>query len=111
MRAGACQGLFDKYLKDRFGWRIIISLIIPQSSPSDYDSAIAIWSFFFIHFIAIPAPGGVRSIIAESLLKHQLLIVNCSRQRSPNLCARDCILAGLMALMVPPTCLLGSILP
>jgi len=47
----------------------------------------------FIHFLATPArllgPGGVRSLAAESLLlKHQLLIVNRSRQRSPNLSAR-----------------------
>ena len=42
----------------------------------------------FIHFIATLArllgPGGVRSLVAESLLlKHQLLIVNRSRQRTP----------------------------
>jgi putative transposase len=59
----------------------------------------------FIHFIAVLArllgPGGVRSLVAESLLlKHQLLIMNRSRQRSPNLCASDRILAGLLALMV-----------
>jgi hypothetical protein len=57
----------------------------------------------FIHFIAVLArllgPGGVRSIVAESLLlKHQLLIVNRSRQRSPNLSASDRIFAGWMAL-------------
>ena len=53
----------------------------------------------FNHFIATMArllePGGVRSLVAESLLlKHQLLIVNRSRQRSPNLSASDRILAG-----------------
>src|SRR5260370_25442813 len=67
----------------------------------------------FIHFIASLArllgPGGVRSLVAESLLlKHQLLIVNRSRQRSPNLCASDRILAGLMALVMRPTRLLRS---
>ena len=67
----------------------------------------------FIHFIAVLArllgPGGVRSIVAESLLlKHQLLIVNRSRQRSPNLSASDRILAGLLALLVRPTRLLRS---
>jgi hypothetical protein len=67
----------------------------------------------FIHFIATLArllgPGGARSIVAESLLlKHQLLIVNRSRQRSPNLSASDRILAGLMALVVRPTRLLRS---
>jgi hypothetical protein len=44
----------------------------------------------FIHFLAtlvrLLGPGGVRSIVAESLLlKHQLLLLNRSRQRSPNL--------------------------
>ena len=67
----------------------------------------------FIHFIATLArllgPGGVRSIVAETLLlKHQLLIVNRSRQRSPNLPSSDRILAGLLALLVCPTRLLRS---
>jgi hypothetical protein len=53
----------------------------------------------FIHLIAILTqllqPSGVRSLIAESLLlKHQLLIVNRSRQRSPTLSSWDRILAG-----------------
>src|SRR5207249_8227865 len=59
----------------------------------------------FIHFIATQArllgPGGVRSLVAESLLlKHQILILNRSRKRSPNLHASDRVLAGLMALLV-----------
>jgi putative transposase len=67
----------------------------------------------FIHFIATLArllgPGGARSIVAESLLlKHQLLILNRSRHRSPNLCASDRIFAGLMALLVRPIRLLRS---
>jgi len=67
----------------------------------------------FIHFIATLArllgPGGVRSVVAEPLLlKHQLLIVNRSRQRTPNLRSSDRILAGLMALLVRPTRLLRS---
>ena len=67
----------------------------------------------FIHFLVTLArllgPGGVRSIVAESLiLKHQLLIVTRSRQRSPNLRTSDRILAGLMALLVRPTRLLRS---
>jgi hypothetical protein len=67
----------------------------------------------FIYFLATLArllgPGGVRSIVAESLiLKHQLLIVTRSRQRSPNLCTSDRILARLMALLVRPTRLLRS---
>jgi putative transposase len=67
----------------------------------------------FIHFLAtltrLLGPGGVRSLVAESLLlKHQLLILNRSRQRSPNLCVSDRILAGLLALLVRPTRLLRS---
>jgi hypothetical protein len=67
----------------------------------------------FIHFLAtlvrLLGPGGVRSVVAESLLlKHQLLIMNRSRQRSPNLFAWDRILAGWMVLLVRPTRLLRS---
>jgi putative transposase len=70
-------------------------------------------SVLFIHFISTLArllgPGGVRSLVAESLLlKHQLLILNRSRKRSPNLSAQDRILAGLLALLVRPTRLLRS---
>jgi len=58
--------------------------------PFCYDSAMRNLVVLFIHFIATLArllgPGGVRSLVAESLLiKHQLLIANRSRQRSPNL--------------------------
>ena len=65
----------------------------------------------FIHFLASLVrplgPGGVRSIVAESLLlKHQLLLLN--RSRSTNLSAWDRILAGWMALLVRPTRLLRS---
>ena len=67
----------------------------------------------FLHFIATLAllfgPGGVRSLVAESLLlKHQLLIVNRSLRRSPDLTSSDRILAGLLALLVRPTRLLRS---
>ena len=67
----------------------------------------------FIHFIATLArllgPGGARSMVAESLLlKHQLLILNRSRQRAPNLSASDRILAGWLALWLRPTLLLRS---
>ena len=65
----------------------------------------------FIHLIAILTqllqPGGVRSLVAESLLL-KLLIVNRSRQPSPNLSSWDRILAGWMALLVRPARLLRS---
>ncbi len=64
---------------------------------------------FHATLVRLLGPGGVRSIVAESLLlKHQLLILNRSRQRSPHLCAWDRILAGGMALLMPPTRLLRS---
>lgn len=56
----------------------------------------------FIHLIATVAklllPGGARSVIAESLLlKHQLLILNRSRTRAPNLRPFDRLIGGLCA--------------
>jgi hypothetical protein len=54
-------------------------------------------------------PGGARSIVAESLLlKHQLLILDRSRQRAPNLSASDRILARWLAHWLRPTRLLRS---
>ncbi len=48
-------------------------------------------------------PGGARSIAAESLLvKQQLLIVNRSRERAPNLRPSDRLIAGLCASLIRP---------
>jgi hypothetical protein len=95
------------------GWRIVISLIIRWNFPSCYDSVMRDLVVLFIHSIASLArllgPGGARSLVAESLLlKHQLLILNRSRQRAPNLSASDRILAGWLALWLRPTRLLRS---
>ena len=47
--------------------------------------------------------GGVRSVLAESvLLKHHLLILNRSRRRAPNLRVSDRLVAGLCALLIVP---------
>jgi len=69
--------------------------------------------FLLIHLIATIAklllPGGARTIIAESLLlKHQLLIMNRSRARAPNLRLIDRIIAGLCAGLMRPGRLLRS---
>src|SRR5438034_4828008 len=58
-----------------------------------------------VHAIATLArllgPGGMRSVVAESVLvKQQVLILNRSRQRSPNLRVSDRLIAGLCALLV-----------
>jgi putative transposase len=49
-------------------------------------------------------PGGVRSVVAESvLLKHQLVILNRGRRRAPNLRVWDRLIVGLCSLLVKPT--------
>jgi hypothetical protein len=61
----------------------------------------------FLHAIVtvsrVIRPGGVRSVIAESvLLKQQLLILNRSRRRAPNLRIWDRVVAGFCSLFVTP---------
>ena len=67
----------------------------------------------FLHLLATVArlagPGGARSVVAESvLLKHQLLILNRSRRRSPNLRLSDRVVAGVCALLIRPVRLIRS---
>ena len=48
-------------------------------------------------------PGGVRAVIAESVLtKHQLLILNRPRRRVPNLRILDRLIAGFCSLWIRP---------
>src|SRR5271163_1284921 len=48
-------------------------------------------------------PGGVRTVVAESLaVKHQLLIMKRSQQRAPNLTSWDRLLLGFYTLLVSP---------
>src|SRR5712671_4572687 len=59
-----------------------------------------------VHLLATIAklvrPGGVRAVVAESLLlKHQLLISSRARRRAPNLNSFDRFLLGLGSLFVP----------
>ena len=60
-----------------------------------------------VHVITIilrlARPGGVRAVVAESVLaKHQLLILNRSRRRAPNLRMLDRIIAGFCSLWIQP---------
>src|SRR5215467_3764265 len=49
-------------------------------------------------------PGGVRAVIAESVLaKHQLLILDRSRRRAPNLHTLDRLIAGFCSLWIKPS--------
>src|SRR6266567_2552839 len=59
-----------------------------------------------VHLLATIAkllrPGGVRVVVAESLLlKHQLLISSRARRRAPNLNSVDRFVLGLGSLFVP----------
>src|SRR5262249_30351282 len=67
----------------------------------------------FIHLLTTAARlagrGGLRSVVAESvLLKHQLLILNRSRQRAPHLRLSDRLVAGWCALWMRPSRLIRS---
>src|SRR5215831_18369685 len=59
----------------------------------------------FLHgiftIIRLGQPGGVRSVVAESvLMRHQLLILNRGRKQAPNLRSSDRIIAGLCTLFM-----------
>ena len=56
-----------------------------------------------VTFARLMCPGGVRAVIAESLLlKHQLLISRRSRERAPPLTTVDRFVLGLTMLFVSP---------
>src|SRR5438874_6786681 len=61
----------------------------------------------FLHaivtIIRLARAGGLRSVVAESvLMRHQVLILNRSRKRAPNLRSSDRIIAGLCTLLMRP---------
>lgn len=63
----------------------------------------------FATLARLMGPGGARCVVAESLLvKQQLLLLNRSRHRAPNLRASDRILAGVCALFMRPARVIRS---
>ena len=57
----------------------------------------------FTTLAKLMGPGGVKAVIADSLLlKQQLLVINRSRQRAPNLSAFDRFLLGFWSLFIRP---------
>lgn len=61
----------------------------------------------FLHLLTtiarLAGPGGARTVVAESVLvNHQLLILNRSRHRAPNLRPADRMVAGVCALLMRP---------
>src|SRR6516225_1894726 len=70
-------------------------------------------AILFLHVLATVArlarPGGTRAVVAESVLvKQQLLILNRSRKRSPNLRLADRLVAGVCTLLMRPSRLVRS---
>src|SRR5215467_4312693 len=62
----------------------------------------------FVHLIVtvvrLAKPGGLRAVVAESVLtRHQILILNRSRKRAPNLRVSDRMIAGLCTLVMNPS--------
>src|ERR1700747_506118 len=56
----------------------------------------ALFLHAIVTIIRLGQPGGLRSVVAESiLLRHQILILNRGRKRAPNLRSSDRIIAGL----------------
>jgi len=89
--------------------RVPGELLIRGPTPSDswlcYDEEMRDLVILLVHVIAtltrLLGPGGIRSVVAESVLvKQQLLILNRSRQRAPNLRTSDRLVAGLCALLI-----------
>ncbi len=70
-------------------------------------------AILFLHLLAtiarLAGPGGARSVVAESVLvKQQLLILKRSRKRSPHLRLSDRMVAGVCALLMRPRRLIRS---
>ncbi len=70
-------------------------------------------AILFIHLLTtiakLMSSGGARALVAESLLvRHQLVILNRSRERAPNLRPMDRVIVGLCAGFIRPTRLLRS---
>src|SRR6516225_7370729 len=54
--------------------------------------------------LRLARPGGLPAVVAESVLtKHQMLILNRSRRRAPNLRIQDRFIAGLCSLWIKPS--------
>src|SRR5262249_33449356 len=57
-----------------------------------------------VHLVAplirLAKPSGLRSVVAESVLRHQLLILNRGHKRAPNLSSADRMIAGWCMLFI-----------
>src|SRR5271156_1221093 len=63
----------------------------------------ALLGHLLVTLARIAGPGGIRSVVAESLaVKYQLLIMKRSQRRAPNLTSWDRMLLGFYTLLVSP---------
>src|SRR5215471_5405898 len=68
-----------------------------------YD-ILALFLHLIVTVVRLMKPGGLRAVVAESVLtRHQILILNRSRKRAPNLRVSDRIIAGLCTLLMHPS--------
>jgi hypothetical protein len=62
---------------------------------------IELLTHYFVTLIKLLKPGGVKLVMAESItMKHQLIVMNRARKRSPALVTRDRFLFGLLATLI-----------
>src|SRR5271154_658772 len=63
----------------------------------------ALLGHLLVTLARLAGPGGLRSVVAESLaVKHQLLIMKRSQRRAPNLTSWDRLMLGFCTLWVSP---------
>src|SRR5258707_576716 len=91
----------------RFGARCRERLLTMSCCLSNNDSATTARTppgrRSFATVTKLLRPGGVRAVVAESLLlKQQLIVSNRSRQRAPNLSTLDRFVLGLITFLVSP---------
>jgi hypothetical protein len=64
---------------------------------------VILFLYLIVTVVRLARPGGLRSVVAESLLvKHQLRILNRGRKHAANLRATERIIAGLCTLFMNP---------
>jgi len=57
---------------------------------------IELLTYYLVTLIKLLKPGGVKQVMAESIaMKHQLVVMNRVRKRSPALVTRDRLLFSL----------------
>ena len=70
---------------------------------------VILFIYLIVTVVRLSLPGGLRSIVAESVLvRHQLCILNRGRKRAPNLRSTERVIAGLCALFMNPARVLRS---